>query len=57
MKDKHGLLSGSIDQTLKNMTIPMVFGLIAILAFNLVDTFFISLLGTDALAAISFTFQ
>ncbi|SKA61482.1 MATE family efflux transporter [Enterovibrio nigricans] len=56
MKDKHGLLSGSIDQTLKNMTIPMVFGLIAILAFNLVDTFFISLLGTDALAAISFTF-
>ncbi|WP_154124655.1 MATE family efflux transporter [Grimontia hollisae] len=56
MKDKHGLLSGPIDQTLKNMTIPMVFGLVAILAFNLVDTFFISLLGTDALAAVSFTF-
>ncbi len=34
----------------------MVFGLVAILAFNLVDTFFISLLGTDALAAVSFTF-
>ncbi|MEZ8144097.1 MATE family efflux transporter [Enterovibrio sp. FF113] len=56
MKDKHGLLTGPIDQVLKNMTIPMVFGLVAILAFSLVDTFFISLLGTDALAAVSFTF-
>ncbi|OEE46362.1 MATE family efflux transporter [Enterovibrio norvegicus] len=56
MKDKHGLLTGPIDQTLKNMTIPMVFGLVAILAFSLVDTFFISLLGTEALAAVSFTF-
>ena len=34
----------------------MVFGMVAILLFNLVDTFFISLLGTDALAAVSFTF-
>ena len=34
----------------------MVFGMIAILMFNLVDTFFISLLGTNALAAVSFTF-
>ncbi|MDD1795784.1 MATE family efflux transporter [Enterovibrio sp. ZSDZ42] len=56
MKDKHGLLTAPIDQVLKNMTIPMVFGLVAILAFSLVDTFFISLLGTDALAAVSFTF-
>ncbi|WP_407331972.1 MATE family efflux transporter [Enterovibrio sp. 27052020O] len=56
MKDKHGLLTGPIDQVLKNMTIPMVFGLVAILAFSLVDTFFISLLGTEALAAVSFTF-
>ncbi|WP_028024514.1 MATE family efflux transporter [Enterovibrio calviensis] len=56
MTDKHGLLTGPIDQVLKNMTIPMVFGLVAILAFSLVDTFFISLLGTDALAAVSFTF-
>ncbi|NOH81698.1 MATE family efflux transporter [Vibrio sp. RE86] len=34
----------------------MTFGMVAILMFNLVDTFFISLLGTDALAAVSFTF-
>ena len=34
----------------------MLFGLIMLLAFNLIDTFFVSLLGTEALAAISFTF-
>ncbi|GAK86724.1 MATE family of MDR efflux pumps [Vibrio ponticus] len=38
------------------MTIPMTVGMIAILMFNLVDTFFISLLGTQALAAVSYTF-
>lgn len=56
MQDKHGLLSAPISKVLRNMTVPMVFGMVAILAFNLVDTFFISLLGTEALAAISFTF-
>jgi putative MATE family efflux protein len=56
MQDKHGLLSAPISTVLRNMTVPMVFGMVAILAFNLVDTFFISLLGTEALAAISFTF-
>ncbi|SEG49434.1 MATE family efflux transporter [Vibrio hangzhouensis] len=56
MQDKHGLLSAPISTVLRNMTVPMVFGMVAILAFNLVDTFFISLLGTKALAAISFTF-
>ncbi|WP_070969784.1 MATE family efflux transporter [Vibrio sonorensis] len=56
MHDKHGLLTGSIPKVLRQMTIPMTFGLIAILMFNLVDTFFISLLGTDALAAVSYTF-
>ncbi|ASU23241.1 MATE family efflux transporter [Vibrio qinghaiensis] len=56
MHDKHGLLTAPIPNVLQQMTIPMIFGLIAILMFNLVDTFFISLLGTKALAAISFTF-
>lgn len=56
MQDKHGLLTGSIPQVLRQMTVPMTFGMIAILMFNLVDTFFISLLGTEALAAISYTF-
>ncbi|PKF80590.1 MATE family efflux transporter [Vibrio sp. vnigr-6D03] len=56
MQDKHGLLTAPIPAVLRNMTLPMIVGLISILMFNLVDTFFISLLGTQALAAISFTF-
>ncbi|MGL0948456.1 MATE family efflux transporter [Vibrio vulnificus] len=56
MLDKHGLLSTPIAETLRKMTVPMIFGMVAILMFNLVDTFFISLLGTEALAAISYTF-
>ncbi|EKO3628027.1 MATE family efflux transporter [Vibrio metschnikovii] len=56
MHDKHGLLSAPIPQVLRQMTLPMTVGMIAILLFNLVDTFFISLLGTQALAAISYTF-
>jgi putative MATE family efflux protein len=56
MQDKFGLLSNPISLVLRQMTIPMVFGLVAILFFNLVDTFFISLLGTEALAAMSYTF-
>lgn len=56
MQDKHGLLTAPIPQVLRQMTVPMTFGMVAILMFNLVDTFFISLLGTDALAAVSFTF-
>ncbi len=56
MHDKHGLLSEPIAKVLRQMTVPMIFGLVAILMFSLVDTFFISLLGTQALAAISYTF-
>jgi putative MATE family efflux protein len=56
MQDKHGLLTGSIPLVLRQMTVPMTFGMVAIFLFNLVDTFFVSMLGTQALAAISFTF-
>ncbi len=50
------MLTAPIPVVLRQMTGPMIFGIIAILAFNLVDTFFIGMLGTEALAAISFTF-
>jgi putative MATE family efflux protein len=50
------LLNDPIQPTLKKMTIPMIFGMITLMMFNIVDTFFISLLGTEPLAAISFTF-
>ncbi|WP_165744044.1 MATE family efflux transporter [Pseudoalteromonas sp. Z9A6] len=50
------LLNDPILSTLKTMTIPMIFGMITLMMFNIVDTFFISLLGTEPLAAVSFTF-
>lgn len=56
MHDKHGLLSAPIPQVLRQMAIPITVGMVAVLMFNLVDTFFISLLGTQSLAAISYTF-
>lgn len=41
--------------TLVRLTVPMIWGLFSIVAFNLIDTYFVSLLGTDELAAIGFT--
>ena len=38
------------------MTVPMIVGMIMMMSFGLIDTFFVSLLGTEPLAAISFTF-
>lgn len=38
------------------MTIPMVWGLLATMSFNAVDTYFVAQLGADQLAAMSFTF-
>lgn len=57
-KNKHqlDLLTAPVGPTLKNMTIPMTYGMILLMTFNLVDTFFVGLLGTQPLAAISFTF-
>lgn len=50
------MLDAPITKTLWQMTWPMVFGVATLISFNVVDTFFISLLGTEALAAIGFTF-
>ncbi|MFT5543795.1 MAG: putative MATE family efflux protein [Glaciecola sp.] len=50
------MLNGDIKLTLKSMTIPMILGMILLMSFSIVDTFFVSMLGTAQLAAISFTF-
>ena len=55
-KKQVNLLEAPVAQTIKQMTIPMIYGMILLMTFNLVDTFFVSLLGTQPLAAISFTF-
>ncbi|MHC4874049.1 MAG: MATE family efflux transporter [Planctomycetota bacterium] len=55
-QNKAKLTEGSITSHLVKLTIPMIGGIFAISAFHLVDTYFISKLGTKPLAAISFTF-
>lgn len=55
-KPSISLTSDDIRSTLIRMTLPMLAGMLTLMTFNLVDTFFISMLGTEQLAAISFTF-
>ncbi|MDO6489524.1 MATE family efflux transporter [Colwellia sp. 6_MG-2023] len=55
-KQPINLLKDPVGNTIKRMTIPMIYGMILLMTFNLVDTFFVSMLGTQPLAAISFTF-
>ncbi len=49
------LTQGPIAKTLMKLTSPMVWGLMAIISLNLVDTFFIAKLGENPLAAMSFS--
>ena len=50
------MLTAPGGRTLTNLTVPTVFGLLGMVAFNLADTFFVGQLGTQQLAAMSFTF-
>lgn len=50
------LIEGPIQKTLILLTIPMIFGGLSMVIFNLTDTFFVGQLGTVQLAALSFTF-
>ena len=50
------MTEGPVGPNLIRLAIPMIFGLISILLINLVDTFYISMIGVRELVAISFTF-
>ncbi|MFP4473183.1 MAG: MATE family efflux transporter [Candidatus Omnitrophota bacterium] len=50
------LTRGPVGPMLLQKTLPMLLGMMALMAFNLADTYFIGLLGTRELAAMSFTF-
>jgi len=54
--DKGTLTQGSIRGHLVRLTIPMTWGILAMISFQLVNIFYISFLGTEKLTAISFTF-
>lgn len=53
----HAMLTAAVGPTLWSMTWPVIFGAATLISFNVVDTFFISLLGTEELAAVGFTFS
>ncbi len=53
---KYDLTTGSVGGHLIRLTLPMLWGFLSMSAFNLTDTYFVSRLGTHALAAMSFTF-
>lgn len=52
---KGNLIDGSLTRHLFRMAAPQTWGIFAIISFQLVDLYFISLLGTTELAAVSFT--
>ena len=54
MKSK--LTEGPVGLQLLNLTLPLVWGVFAVIAFSLADTYFVAQLGTNELAAMSFTF-
>ncbi|MEM7551977.1 MAG: MATE family efflux transporter [Bacteroidota bacterium] len=54
--DKRDLTTGSVSQKLIQLTLPMMLGIVSMVAFNLIDTYFVGKLGKNELAALSFTF-
>ncbi len=53
---KINMTQDPVNRTLFRMVVPMIFGLVAVIVSNLVDIFYIGMLGVRELAAISFTF-
>lgn len=53
---KKDMTAGAVLGHLLRLSVPMTWGILMVVSFQLVDTFYVSLLGTRALAALSFTF-
>ncbi len=53
---KVDLTTGDVRAHLVRMTIPMTWGILMLISFQLVNTYWVSKLGTDDLAAMSFTY-
>lgn len=50
------LTQGSVSHNLVALTLKMIWGVFAVIAFNLIDTYCVGQLGTEPLATMSFTF-
>lgn len=55
-RGERDLTKGDTTRTLFMLALPVIIGTSLQIAFNLTDTFFVSMMGSDALAAISVTF-
>ncbi|WP_427983260.1 MATE family efflux transporter [Agarivorans sp.] len=55
-QQRRQLLDAPITPLIIRKASPSLVGIFSIIFFNLVDTFFVAMLGTDALAGVSFTF-
>lgn len=55
-QDKALLTTGNVAGTLVKLTMPMVWGLVAVISQPLVDSYFVGQLGTHELAAMSYVF-
>lgn len=55
-KDGPRLTQGPVGESIRSLMFPMLMGMVALISYNLADTYFVGRLGTMELAAISFTF-
>jgi len=55
-KNNYNLTEAPIAGLLIRMTLPMIFGMLGIVAFNMADTYFVSKLGLVQMAAMTLTF-
>ncbi|MGK0267497.1 MAG: putative MATE family efflux protein [Paraglaciecola sp.] len=55
-KSSRDLTVGSLWRAIAALTLPMIIGIIATMSVSIVDTYFVGKLGTNELAALSFTF-
>jgi len=54
--DKAVLIEGNLKKQIIQLAIPMMFGMLGLSVFNIVDTIYVGRLGTGPLAALSFTY-
>jgi len=54
--EKAVLTSGNLKKQIIELSIPMMFGMLGLSVFNIVDTIYVGRLGTGPLAALSFTY-
>lgn len=54
--NKGDLTNGPVRKHLIRMTVPMIWGMLSVISVQLINTYFVSMLGTDELAGMSFTF-